>query len=560
LAWYRVLKFKALALVTLTAPIVFTVTATPGQAALGWQAGLQEGERRLTRQELEPAEACFRQALRDVRKDKSASLNDLALCQERLAMILYKQDEREEAVKLYRQSIATLEKALTLDKDKGKDKSKDAKAIDGALVSRYLALGNILEFDGEFKQARSFYEKAEALAAGDFEKSDQERLALCRQRLAALLVKLGEKAKAEELYFSALKLLLTAAKLSSATLAETILADYQDLLEKEEGRKNLASHVQAELLKDRVGALPKKSGIAASHFDKEVRSRFVAPTAESSERLPLRGLPAATDGTMAPSSSLELGVTGGAGGGLNTLNTPGTLSSVAVGSGSAENLGASLTAKPTLALINQQRRDFYERMIAIDIKSLGADHPSVARDLYGLAVIEISDGNSEAARQLLQRTLKIYEKVYGEDASLTQRSRNLLEVINAGGVDGGGANNGLALDAAPTFVDKMPILPLALQKLDFALRLNYLAALAYSLGRLERANQFYLWALSDTYLTTGDRNMLLAATLKDFARLLKQAPAAGSSLTSESLESDAQLVAQKARRNSLIESENGVLR
>lgn len=549
MAWYRVLKFKALALVTLTAPIVFTVTAMPGQAALGWQAGLQEGERRLTRQELEPAEACFRQALRDVRKDKSASLNDLALCQERLAMILYKQDEREEAVKLYRQSIATLEKALALDKVK----SKDAKAIDGALVSRYLALGNILEFDGEFKQARSFYEKAEALAASDLEKNDQERLALCRQRLAALLVKLGEKAKAEELYFSALKLLLTAAKLSSATLAETILADYQDLLEKEEGRKNLASHVQAELLKDRIGALPKKSGIAASHFDKEVRSRFVAP-AESSERLPLRGLPAVTDGTMAPSSSLELGITGGAGG------APSTLSSVAAGSGSTENLGGGLTAKPTLALINQQRRDFYERMIAIDIKSLGADHPSVARDLYGLAVIEISDGNNEAARQLLQRTLKIYEKVYGEDASLTQRSRNLLEVINAGGVDGGGANSVLSLDAAPTFVDKVPILPLALQKLDFALRLNYLAALAYSLGRLERANQFYLWALSDTYLTTGDRNMLLAATLKDFARLLKQAPAVGSSLTSESLESDAHLVAQKARRNSVIENENGVLR
>lgn len=557
MAWYRVLKFKALALVTLTAPIVFTVTAMPGQAALGWQAGLQEGERRLTRQELEPAEACFRQALRDVRKDKSASLNDLALCQERLAMILYKQDEREEAVKLYRQSIATLEKALTLDKDKGKDKSKDAKAIDGALVSRYLALGNILEFDGEFKQARSFYEKAEVLAASDFEKSDQERLALCRQRLAALLVKLGEKAKAEELYFSALKLLLTAAKLSSATLAETILADYQDLLEKEEGRKNLASHVQAELLKDRVGALPKKSGIAASHFDKEVRSRFVAPTAESSERLPLRGLPAATSGTMAPSSSLELGITGEGGGALNTPSIP---SSVNSGSGSTESPDSGFTAKPTLALINQQRRDFYERMIAIDIKSLGADHPSVARDLYGLAVIEISDGNNEAARQLLQRTLKIYEKVYGEDASLTQRSRNLLEVINAGGVDGGGANNGLALDAAPAFVDKVPILPLALQKLDFALRLNYLAALAYSLGRLERANQFYLWALSDTYLTTGDRNMLLAATLKDFARLLKQAPAVGSSLTSESLESDAHLVAQKARRNSLIESENGVLR
>jgi tetratricopeptide (TPR) repeat protein len=550
LAWYRVLKFKALALVTLTAPIVFTVTALPGQAALSWQAGLQEGERRLSRQELEPAEACFRQALRDVRKDKSASLNDLALCQERLAMILYKQDEREEAVKLYRQSIATLEKALTLDKDK----SKDAKTINGALVSRYLALGNILEFDGEFKQARSFYEKAEALAASDFEKSDQERLALCRQRLAALLVKLGEKAKAEELYFSALKLLLTAAKLSSATLAETILADYQDLLEKEEGRKNLASHVQAELLKDRIGALPKKSGIASSHFDKEVRSRFVAPTAESSERLPLRGLPAAAAGKMAPASGTELGITGGGGG---ALNTP---SSVNSGSGSTESPDSGLTAKPTLALINQQRRDFYERMIAIDIKSLGADHPSVARDLYGLAVIEISDGNNEAARQLLQRTLKIYEKVYGEDASLTQRSRNLLEVINAGGVDGGGANNVLALDSAPAFVDKVPILPLALQKLDFALRLNYLAALAYSLGRLERANQFYLWALSDTYLTTGDRNMLLAATLKDFARLLKQAPAAGSSLTSESLESDAQLVAQKARRNSLIEKESGVLR
>ncbi|MBX9939764.1 MAG: tetratricopeptide repeat protein [Candidatus Obscuribacterales bacterium] len=521
------------------------MSVLPGQAALTWQAGLQEGERRLSRQELESAEACFRQALRDVKRDKAASLADLALCQEKLAMILYKQDEREESVKLYRQSISTLEKARRQD--------KDAKAINGAIIKCDLALGNILEFDGEFKSARSFYEKAEALAASDNEKIDQERLALCRQRLASLLVKLGERVKAEELYFSALELLLGSAKLSSATLAETIVADYQDLLEKEEGRKNLASHVQAELLKDRIGSLPKKAGIASSNFDKEVRSRFVAPVEGGLGDLALRGL-TPTANSVSPVAGSGSGV---AGGGI-------VVGALASSSTSGDRLDSSLKARPTLALINKQRRDFYERMIAIDIKSLGADHPSVARDLYGLAVIEISDGNIEAARQLLQRTLKIYEKVYGADASLTQRSANLLEVINAGGVDSGNTSsndsNGSSLEAAPSFVDKVPILPLVLQKLDFAVRLNYLAALAYSLGRLERANQFYLWALADTYLTTGDRNMLLAATLKDFARLLKQAPVSGNALTSESLESDAHLVAQKARRSNLIEKEAGVLR
>lgn len=555
MVWYCVLKFKALAILSFSA-LYLSAAALPGKAALTWQAGLQEGERRLARQELESAEACFRQALRDVKRDKAASLADLALCQERLAMILYRQDEREEAVRLYRQSIATLEKA--------RRQGKDAKATAGAIINCDLALGNILEFDGEFKQARAFYEKAEALAASDLEKSDQERLALCRQRLASLLVKLGEKAKAEELYFSALRLLLGAAKLSSASLAETIVADYQDLLEKEEGRKNLASQVQAELLKDRIGSLPKKSGIASSNFDKEVHSRFAPPAQEDAGRLPLRGLPAVEASPVSPVAASAPDVLGGVVTGVAS-EVPGrgasrgdNIGSVASSAVSAERLDSSLKARPTLELINKQRRDFYERMIAIDIKSLGPDHPSVARDLYGLAVIEISDGNNEAARQLLQRTLKIYEKVYGADASLTQRSANLLEVINAGGVDN--LNNGSSLEAAPSFVDKVPILPLALQKLDFALRLNYLAALAYSLGRLERANQFYLWALADTYLTTGDRNLLLAATLKDFARLLKQAPVSGNALTSESLESDAHLVAQKARRSNVLEKEAGVLR
>ena len=44
----------------------------------------------------------------------------------------------------------------------------------------------------------------------------------------------------------------------------------------------------------------------------------------------------------------------------------------------------------TLARINKQREEFYERMIAIDVKSLGMNHPSTARDLTGLAYIYIS--------------------------------------------------------------------------------------------------------------------------------------------------------------------------
>jgi tetratricopeptide (TPR) repeat protein len=195
--------------------------------------------------------------------------------------------------------------------------------------------------------------------------------------------------------------------------------------------------------------------------------------------------------------------------------------------------------------IDKQRVVFYQRMIGVDIESLGAEHPSVARDLSGLAAVYMAAHQYDEARGLFERALKIYERVYGDDALLVRRTRAVLELMSqdqqaeAKGDTAGG-----------NFVATLPAVPVAAQKLDIAISLNYLAGLCYSLGKVEDAAKIYSWALADTYFTTGRQSLLLAAALKDYARVLRSA---GDVPKAELMEGDAgaisrQVLSQQAVR------------
>ncbi|MBS1998697.1 MAG: hypothetical protein JSS86_20375, partial [Cyanobacteria bacterium SZAS LIN-2] len=50
------------------------------------------------------------------------------------------------------------------------------------------------------------------------------------------------------------------------------------------------------------------------------------------------------------------------------------------------------------------------------------------------------------------------------------------------------------------------------------------------------------WAVADTYYTTGERSLLLAAALKDYARVLRTR---GNNVRAELLESDARAITRR---------------
>jgi len=55
----------------------------------------------------------------------------------------------------------------------------------------------------------------------------------------------------------------------------------------------------------------------------------------------------------------------------------------------------------------------YQRLLAIEEKTLGPDHPDVATTLYGLAKLYQAQGKSAKAEPLYQRALAIRERVLG---------------------------------------------------------------------------------------------------------------------------------------------------
>jgi tetratricopeptide (TPR) repeat protein len=453
--------------------------------SLTWRDGLSEGERRLERKELEPAEACFRQALRDVKSDPSAGPDDVALCMERLANVLQTEDITDESLPLYKKALKILSRAHG---------SRSA-----ALLPDLMAEGLIFEGEGQFKQAIKIYQRAVDIAAQA--PGASLTLADCQHSLGRTQFKNNQARLAEPLYRSCLALIMEQKGLPSNSLLHETIADYTDLLEKTYGPgKNLPSDVRSELLQDRLSQLPRNSGVPDSSFEKEVSLRFAK---EALNQVP-------------PSSPLR-----------GTEQQPSGADIAVPSMPAAKHLDDFAAAQA----IDQQRIVFYQRMIGVDIESLGAEHPSVARDLSGLGAVYMAAHRYEEAKTLFMRALKIYEKVYGGDALLVKRTRSMLELLCQ---DQSAEESGNS--SGSNFVADLAAIPLAAQKLDIAISLNYLAALCYSLGKVDDAEKVYSWALADTYLTTGRESLLLAAVLKDYARVLRSA---GNTSRAEILEGDA---------------------
>ena len=339
-------------------------------------------------------------------------------------------------------------------------------------------LGGIFESEGDYQSAARFYDRALSITQKN---SGQQSLAFadCQHRLGRATFKAGlPPGKAEEMYRSSLSVIMIQPDLSCGDLLNELLSDYIDLFRKADDQgKALSSDFQNELLKDRLGTLERTEGVAASMWNKEVSAKLAGQ---------------GNDGAIFPPGFSDSPVK------LPVIEPNKPLSNYL-----------------SLDQINRQRVDFYERMIEIDIKSLGPDHPAVARDLNALASIYLLQKKYDEAKPLLLKAWKIYSSVYGSDALLLRRTQTLLSLVAQEQNPSAGESV-----SESELVSALPQIPLAAQKLEIALKLNYLALLCYSHGRIKDASTVYAWALACTTLACGDDSTLAACCLSDYSRVL----------------------------------------
>ena len=162
--------------------------------------------------------------------------------------------------------------------------------------------------------------------------------------------------------------------------------------------------------------------------------------------------------------------------------------------------------------------DFYERMIAIDIKSLGPDHPSVARDLKGLAAIYIGQSKYDQALPPLQRARQIYASTYGADDAATASLQQIIDMVEATSAQNL-TNKANPLDLTRPD-SQWPSLPRNAKTLDLAQHLIDYAFISYCQGRLPEASRAYAWAVVALDASIGQDNLLFASCLKDYKKVL----------------------------------------
>lgn len=439
-----------------------------------WQEELKDGQRLLKTKELEKAEVCFRQAYKDVRRSGDRKTDALVLCIESLAALLYMEDQVAETIPLYKKSLRLLKRSY------GKNSIETVPTI--------VVLAGIYEDEGDFKKAVKLYTRALDITA-KADSVDGFAYADYQARRGRVKVELGLLKQAEEDYLASLTKLMAQESLPSNQVLVKVVDDYTNLLRKTEAdAKTLRSKFQNELLKDQIGLLNKKKDIAESAWSKEVSVQIEGKSEKKilpDENVVLRGIEPEEIEPEKKDAKVEI-----------TPDKP-------------------MSDSAALANINHQRVAFYQRMIAVDIDSLGAEHPSVARDLTGLASIYLSQRKYDEAKPLLARALKIYETVYKTNSRPVKDTKFLLELISQVNFD--------QFQAGPvyvSYVDELPLIPLQARQLEMALRLNDLAFMCYSQGKIQTALKIYYWALASTVHSSGEQSLLAAASMTDMSSLL----------------------------------------
>jgi tetratricopeptide (TPR) repeat protein len=432
-----------------------------------WQILVSEGDINLNRQKLAQAEQCFINALKEI-EHQSHSNDDKVKCLERLASTLVLENNTIDALPYYRKSLSLLEHTY------GKDSPK--------IVPTLIALGSIFESDGDPKIAMEYYQRALHINEKHYGPLSPA-VANSLYRLGHAQFNNGQTDQAEKHYKSSLNILMQQPSLSSSNQLADLLSDYGDLLRKNDNSDNsLISYFQREELKDRSQFPVPTTAVPYSAWQKQMTTMSDKSSVDQNDeeqKVLLRGFKQPFDNaTLAPAYKIM-----------------------------ADDLYGQHSYKEGEA--------YYERMVAVDVKSLGPNHPAVADDLTGLGLFYISQQKYTQAEPLFRRALAIYETVYGDKNLLVTRTRSSLAfVLNKLGK----TQQAIALYSQALNKDNFISEP---NNLQTARMLNELAFLYYSQGKLEEARTLYQWALASTKGAVGAQNILVAACLSDYSNVLR---------------------------------------
>lgn len=488
-----------------------TIGAAPAAKASNkstpdWQEDVEEGDRLLSSKELARAQVCYERAYEKLARTKPCrDADQFAMVIQKLADVLYSQDkvDEDETIPLYKKALKVLENAY------GKESSK--------LVATLLSLGAVYEGEGDYRKAEKRYRRADRIAAAARPGQNTLIYAGTQHRMARAHSKMARFRDAESEYFASLKAIMSQEKLPSSAFLEEVTNDYINLLRQYEGyAKTLNSSFQSELLKDRIDDLPRKRGVPQSNWHSAVSARLAD---QAASRVLNEGgdHPKIAPPAVAPPCA--------------NRSAPGRQDAQI-------DTNKRFSDFAALESSGQQRISFYQRMIAADIDALGREHPSVARDLTGLASIYILQGNYDVAKPLLARSVEIYQKVYQGDSAPAKQARRLLAVIAE-------EQNPATISLDSGYLEHLPRIPVEAQKLEIAYELNDLAFMLCCQGKIERSLEVYYWALASTAAASGATSLLSAACMSDFGRLLRLS---GKNQQAEQFEGNARAI---VRRNFL---------
>lgn len=471
---------------------------------ISWKSAYDRADKYLSQGDFQEAEDHFREALKLVKK-QSKSFDDQSLCTKRLAATLTLQDKTGEARELYRSLLARVERQYGA-------RSHETEPL-------LMALGSIEESAGNHSLAMTYYNRALKIN----EKNDgvySPAYANTLSKLGRVNHRLGNRDTAVVQYKRAITILSKEPNQEAAQQLKAVMHEYGDLIKGDD-------HSNSQLLEDfDRDVLNSKAG------EKDSSSRDSGTVKEGGVRVSEQSAPVSaetSDAGLRPPIDINAG-----GGGSSFQQASRTRDQSMGRSQTDENEKIALrglirpessqSLAPAYEAVNEsvfnQKRygvteDQYKRKIAIDINALGANHPSVANDMAALAQLYIEHKKYSEAKGLLQKALRIYDSTYGGDNLLTiSATASLAQVEFAlGNYDRSADLYRKALGHGQK--------SLGPNNLETARILNGLAYLYYNQGKLNESLTFYEWAVSSTESATGSNDPLLAACLKDYARVLR---------------------------------------
>lgn len=432
-----------------------------------WTTFCQKGDEALAKQQLDIAEASYRQAAEAVKSSRNAA--DSEKCMLKLADILALRGKADEAQALYQKLLGIL------DRKYGRNSAQVAPVL--------LALGSIQESEGDHTTAIDYYQRALNINEKNYGPYSPA-VAGSLHHLGRASFKSGNRPLAEKHYKRALSILSSQASLSASSELQSLMHDYGDLLKgSDNSNQDLIKDFQKDVLgepKQRTSPTNKAQKSSAfqtqSNFQLNANKQFQS---DEDPKVLLRGLQQpSSDATLAPA--------------FKVLND-------------------------TVFKQNHYEKgeDYYKRMISTDINALGPNHPSVANDLNGLAQLYVANQRYAEAKPLLTRALANYIQAYGETNLLTINTRISLALVefHIGNVQEAANLYRTALGSGHN--------TLTPNSFETARILNDLAYLYYHQGKLQEACTFYEWAVASTEGAVGKNDPLLAACLRDYAQVLR---------------------------------------